>query len=280
MGPGTPGGGRPVRDPFRRRAVAADPRGLQTGRRSQNGCRTGGTFSSMPTREGKPRDGDVWVTSLDEDGTPAVRTGLQAMLMKQKLTNWIGLAVDRTRLRRRVLAPFGSIRGRCEYLEGPRLTPDLSGRRPRRAVDLRHGQSDICSCRADRRGRPAHGVCQGCGPMRDVWRSAVGRGSRSGERTAPAAHRSGERGGLTRPSPRTGGSWSIGRTGVALVNVWARDLVSGKETRVSTTPSGYASCISRDGSRIVYGAGRPERVHGRRGRSGARLQRLLGAQPP
>lgn len=35
-------------------------------------------------------------------------------------------------------------------------------------------------------------------------------------------------------------------------NVWARDLVSGKETRVNTTPGAFISCISRDGRRVVY----------------------------
>jgi Tol biopolymer transport system component len=43
-----------------------------------------------------------------------------------------------------------------------------------------------------------------------------------------------------------GGTWSV----------WARDLVSGKETRVNTTPAGMAR-VSRDGRRIVFSGARP-----------------------
>jgi len=38
---------------------------------------------------GVSADIDVWVTSLDEDGTPAVRTGLTAVLAKHSIAGWL-----------------------------------------------------------------------------------------------------------------------------------------------------------------------------------------------
>jgi eukaryotic-like serine/threonine-protein kinase len=196
-------------------------------------------------------DSDRWVTKVVEDGTPAVRTGLTNILKKQKLTAWsyawswmtngsgggylVGWALS------------GDARNIWRVPISPR-TFQVSGS----AEQLTFGTAtDISFAATTVPGGGVRMVFAGLKSNLDIWSLPLdaNRASVKGppqwitdEETAeshPAISEDGRH--LVYRSNRGGSN-----------NVWARDLVSGKETRVSTSPDAFVSCISRDGRRVVY----------------------------
>ena len=237
------GGGepRPVRAEFKR---AANPEWLPDGQHI--------LFYADSGRATTP-DPDIWVTSVVEDGTPAVRTGLWKLLTKQKLTGWS--------YPRWVTSGSGAA-----YLLGASGSGDTANiwRVPissqtfqvsGSAEQLTFGTSNFISFGTT--AIPGGGVRVVFASLKgnwDIWslpldaNRALVKGplqritDEETMETAPAISEGGRK--LMYTSNRGGSS-----------NVWARDLVSGKEARVNTTPGAGFSCISRDGRRVVYRSG-------------------------
>ncbi len=237
--PSAGGEPRPVRADFKR---AGYPEWLPDGQHILFYADTGRATAADP---------DLWVTRLVEDGRPAVRTGLVKVLTKQKLAS---------RSYRWKWLTHGSGGG---YLLGPAQSGDAVNiwRVPISPRTFQVGGSaEQLTFGTTTDGSPDATAIPG-GDLRmvfaglrtnwDIWslpldaNRALVKGPPqriTDEETAeshPAISEDGRR--LVYRSNRGGPN-----------NVWARDLVSGKETRVNTSPGAYISCISRDGRRVVY----------------------------
>jgi Tol biopolymer transport system component len=234
------GGGEPrqVRAEFKR---AAYPEWLPDGQHI--------LFYADSGRETTP-DPDIWVTSLLEDGTPAVRTGLTKLLTKQKLTGWsYPRWVTNGSGAAYLLGASGS--GDTANIWRVPISPrtfQVSGS----AEQLTFGTSNAISFGAT--AIPGGGVRVVFASLKgnwDIWslpldaNRALVKGplqritDEETMETVPAISEDGRK--LMYTSNRGGSS-----------NVWARDLASGKEARVNTTPGASFSCISRDGRRVIY----------------------------
>jgi serine/threonine protein kinase/Tol biopolymer transport system component len=201
-------------------------------------------------------DPDIWVTSVAEDGTAAVRTGLARILTKQKLTwniwylpwRWmtngsgggylLGAAQsgDVTNIWRVPISPRTfQVSGSAEQLtfgtttnESPEATA-IPGGGLRMVFASLKGNWDIWSLPLDTNRALVKGPLQRITDEESVEDS-------------PAISEDGRK--LLYRSDRDGS-----------YNAWARDLVSGKETRVNSTPGAEYPQVSRDGRRVVYRRG-------------------------
>ena len=199
-------------------------------------------------------DQDIWVTSLVEDGTPAVRTGLRNILRKQGLTGWSyrwgwiphgaggayllgwGGSGDATNIWRVPISPRTfQVSGSAEQLTfgtTPAISPVVTaipGGGVRMVFAGMRSNRDIWSLPLDANRALVKGPPQRITDQEST--EAYPAISEDGRKLVYALFR--------------GGSW----------NIWTRALVSGKETRVNTTPGALISCISRDGHRVVYRSG-------------------------
>ena len=196
-------------------------------------------------------DEDWWVTSLVEDGTPAVRTGLMEILRKPKFTNWghrwAWMANGSGGGYLLGAAQSGGTVNVWRVPISPR-TFQVSGT----AEQLTFGTNTDVALGAT--AMPGGGVRMVFADLRSnlgIWslpldaNRALVKGPPqriTDEETvelSPAISEDGRK--LVYASDR-GGSY----------NIWARDLVSGKETRVNSTPWADPAHISRDGRRVIY----------------------------
>ena len=193
---------------------------------------------------------DYWVTSLVEDGTPAVRTGLWEILRKQKFTSWIVRWKWMTNgSGGGCLLGYAWSGGVVNVWRVPISPRTFQASGP--AEQLTFGTANGISF--GNTAIPGGGVRMVFASLKgnwDIWslpldaNRALVKGppqritDEETMETGPAISEDGRK--LVYTSDR-GGSY----------NVWARDLVSGKETRVNTTP-GIQPCISRDGRRVMY----------------------------
>ncbi len=195
-------------------------------------------------------DVDAWVTSLDEDGAPAVRTGLREMLRKQNPTTWsfwqwiargsgsgqLFLSVQSGDAMNIWRVPISS---RTFQVSGPaeQLTFGAANQAYTHVVPIAGGGLRMVF--AGMRSNP------------DVWslpldaNHALVKGppqritDQESTEDWPGISEDGRK--LVYQSNRDGS-----------IDAWAKDLVSGKETPVNSTPGTDEPCISRDGRRIVY----------------------------
>jgi len=238
--PAAGGQPRPIRADFKR---AGYPEWLPDGRHILFYA-TSGT--------GRP-DFDLWVTKVDEDGTPAVRTGCARILSQQNLANWsrgwrlIALASDGAYVLLSAQSGDAANIWRVPISLG---TFQASGP----AEQLTFGTATETSPHAvPIPGRSLRMVFGEIRPNDDIWslpldanRAAVkGAPTRITEQQsselAPAVSEDGRK---VVYSSNRGGRWSL----------VARDLAGVNETFVATSssPGTIFACGSRDGRRIIY----------------------------